>query len=133
MYSIQYILKRSIYILLNPRKTYYEYIYRNLYRLKKIEQVKLRDECYRIYSSQFKHYLEIQKFDDKEARGEKEYLQKWSVLCSRVEPYSYRFFSHYCGYNPNIVPEDIGRIYIEEILNPSIYRHVYTDKIFFQK
>ncbi len=53
------------------------------------------------------------------------------MLCSRVEPYSYRFFRHFCGNNPNIVPEDIGRSYIEEVLNPIEYRPAYADKNLF--
>lgn len=53
------------------------------------------------------------------------------MLCPRVEPYSYRFFRHFCGNNPNIVPEDIGRSYIEEVLNPVEYRPAYADKNLF--
>ena len=84
--------------------------------------------CYCFYSSQFKHYLKLQHFENKKVEGEEAYLQKWKKLCSRVEPYSYRFFSHYLGHTPNIVPEDIGHSIIEEILNPMAFRHVYLDK-----
>jgi hypothetical protein len=86
---------------------------------------------YRIYSKQFKHYLELQHYENKKAIGEDAYLKKWKVLCNRVEPYSYRFFSHYCGNSPNIIPEDIGHSYVEEILNPSQYRRAYSDKNLF--
>ena len=86
---------------------------------------------YRRYSGQYKSYLKKQHFENKKAIGEDEYIKKWEVLCPRVEPYSYRFFSHYCGYNPNIVPEDIGRSFIEEVLNPVEYRPPYEDKNMF--
>lgn len=86
---------------------------------------------YRRYSNQYKCYLKQQHFENKEAIGEDSYIKKWEVLCSRVEPYSYRFFSHYCGNNPNIVPEDIGRSYIEPVLNPIECRPVYEDKNLF--
>ena len=83
------------------------------------------------YSNQYKRYLKQQHFENKKAKGEEEYIKRWEVLCARVEPYSYRFFSHYCGYNPNIVPEDIGHSYIEEVLNPIEFRPVYSDKNLF--
>lgn len=88
---------------------------------------------YKIYSAQFKHYLELQHFENKKAEGEDAYLQKWKALSPRVEPYSYRFFSHYCGYTPNIVPEDIGHSFVEEVLNPLELRPVYMDKNLFPK
>lgn len=83
---------------------------------------------YRFYSKQFRHYLKMRGFDNKKAEGEDEYRLKWSQLSERVEPYSYRFFRHFNGNNPNIVPEDIGHNIIEEILNPIEYRKVYSDK-----
>ena len=86
---------------------------------------------YRRYSNQYKCYLKQQHFENKKAIGEDDYIKKWEVLCPRVEPYSYRFFSHFCGNNPNIVPEDIGRSFIEEVLNPVEYRPVYVDKNMF--
>ncbi len=60
--------------------------------------------------------------------GELEYIVKWNRLCPRVEPYSYRFFSNFCGKVPDIVPEDIGHRYIELVLNPSRYLPFYSDK-----
>lgn len=90
-------------------------------------------QCYRFYSSQFKRYLTMHHFENKKMPGEDMYIKKWSALSSRIEPYSYRFFSHFCGYNPNIVPEDIGHSYIEEVLNPLKYRFVYSDKNLFSE
>ena len=86
---------------------------------------------YRRYSSQYKSYLKQQHFENKKAAGEDSYIKKWEVLSPRVDPYSYRFFSHFCGCTPNIVPEDIGRSYIEEVLNPVAYRAPYEDKNLF--
>ena len=86
---------------------------------------------YRRYSNQYKSFLKMQHFENKKDIGEDSYVKKWEVLCPRVEPYSYRFYSHFCGYNPNIVPEDIGRTFIEEVLNPVEYRPVYEDKNMF--
>ena len=83
------------------------------------------------YSRQYKRYLKQQHFENKKAPGEDAYIKKWEVLCPRVEPYSYRFFSHFCGCTPNIIPEDIGRSYIEESLNPVEYRKAYEDKNLF--
>lgn len=86
---------------------------------------------YKLYSSRYKYYLELQHFENKKAEGEDVYLEKWKAISSRVEPYSYRFFSHYLGHTPNIVPEDIGHSYIEDILNPRALRPVYYDKNLF--
>ena len=90
-------------------------------------------KCYRFYSSQFKNYIKIQGFQNEKVEGEDEYVSKWKVLSPRVEPFSYRFFSHYVGYSPNIIPEDIGHSYIEPILNPIPYRLVYSVKSLFPK
>ncbi len=86
---------------------------------------------YNHYSNQFKHYLALHHFENKRTEGEDAYLDKWKKLCPRVEPYSYRFFSHYCGHTPNIVPENIGHDIIEEILNPIQFRAAYEDKNLF--
>jgi hypothetical protein len=83
------------------------------------------------YSSQFKRYLELHHFDDEKAPGEDAYLALWHSLSKHVEPYSYRFFRHFCGDTPRIVPEDIGHSVIEDVLCPSSYRAVYSDKNLF--
>ena len=100
-------------------------------RVKQARVVLKHYRRYRRYSGQYKSYLKEQQFENTKAPGEDAYIKKWEVLCPRVEPYSYRFFSHFCGYTPNIVPEDIGRSYIEEILNPVEYRKAYEDKNLF--
>jgi hypothetical protein len=55
-------------------------------------------------------------------------LKKWRQLTDKVEPYSYRFLSHYYGTNPNIMPEYIARYIMQATLNPERYRPYYHDK-----
>lgn len=86
---------------------------------------------YWIYSSQFKRYLKKLHFENKKIEGEEAYKQKWKVFSPLVEPYSYRLFGNYCGFTPNIIPEDIVHSYIEEVLNPTPFRSVYADKNLF--
>ena len=88
-------------------------------------------KSYRFYSSQFKRYLELHHFNDKKAPGEDAYLELWHSLSKQVEPYSYRYFRHFCGDTPRIVPEDIGHSIIEDVLCPNAYREVYSDKNLF--
>lgn len=77
---------------------------------------------YRSYSDQFKYYLKQLGMKNVIALGESEYLKKWSVFTSYVEPYSYRLYSHFMGTDADIIPEDIGHTYIENLLNPLRYR-----------
>lgn len=65
---------------------------------------------------------------DQPALGEDEYIRFWQQFDKRVEPYTYRFFSHIVGINPHIVPEDVADAYIERLLNPIQYRDFYGDK-----
>ena len=91
----------------------------------------LKWNLYKKYSKQFKRYCILQNIPDTPVDGEMEYIRKWSILTPRVEPYSYRLFSRYMGNDPNIVPEDIGHVYLENVLNPRRYRDYYTDKNIF--
>ncbi len=83
---------------------------------------------YRSFVKRFHGLLRKQGFSEDKVLGEDEYLQKWHRLSRRVEPWSYRFFSHYMGCVPTIVPEDIGHTIIEPELNPMRYRDFYADK-----
>lgn len=83
------------------------------------------------YRRQFKHYLKINHFPNSWQSGEDEYIAKWNVFGHKVEPYSYRLFSHYMEPCPEIVPENIGRSYIEPVLNPVQMRPYYSDKNMF--
>ena len=85
---------------------------------------------YRIYRNINKNNLSRLGIKNKPVEGEEEYIRKWSVFNNRVEPYSYRFLSRFMGHNPNIIPEDIGHVFIENILNPCRYRSYYSDKNF---
>lgn len=101
--------------------------------LSRIVKSYFRYRSYTFYASQFKRYIKKQGFENRKTVGENEYVAKWNAICSRVEPYSYRFFRHYVGDTPNIIPEDIGHSYIEEALNPPVFRKVYSDKNLFPK
>ena len=65
---------------------------------------------------------------NKKVPGESEYIKKWSILSRKFDLPSYRLYARYCGNIPEIVPEGIGRIIIEEKLNPPRYRDFYNDK-----
>lgn len=86
---------------------------------------------YKFYSTQFKRYCIMHGIPDSPVEGEREYIKKWSVFTSRVEPYSYRLFSRYMGADTDIIPEDIGHTYLEKTLNPRRYRDYYADKNIF--
>lgn len=86
---------------------------------------------YLSYSRQFKQLTRQQGFPMGKAEGEDEYINKWKQLSDRVEPWSYRFFSHYVGPTPYIVPENIGHTVIEQELCPIPFREYYNDKNMF--
>lgn len=73
----------------------------------------------------------MHQFANKFIEGEDKYLEKWKQLSAKVEPFSYRFFSHYVGPCADIVPENIGRSFIESKLNPVQMRGYYEDKNMF--
>lgn len=81
---------------------------------------------FRYHSSRFKSMVEHLEIPRLKIVGG-EYEKKWSVF-GRVDKYSYRLFSRYCGFTPDIVPEDIGHRKIETVLNPLRYRAFYSDK-----
>ena len=87
---------------------------------------------YRRVRNHYKCYLQKSGYPNKPMDGELEYKKKWKKLSKRIEPYSYRFFSHYCGQSPDIVPENIGNTFIEKKLNPPEYRATYADKNMFK-
>ena len=86
---------------------------------------------YWFYTRQFKKYLKLHHIANKSKEGETEYIKKWSVFGVRVEPYSYRLFSMFTDAGVNIVPENIGRCFLEKKLNPPKMRPVYEDKNMF--
>lgn len=102
---------------MNPDKT----INRLIFKLKRIA-------FHIVFRRKFRKLLNKTGLKNKPVDGEKLYLKKWHRLSQLVEPYSYRFFSHYCGITPDIIPEDIGDYYIQSILSPRRYRPFYRDK-----
>lgn len=102
--------------------------------IKRAFQERERYLIYKEYRDHFKAYMLKHNLNpEEEVEGEEDYHQVWGQLCQRIEPYSYRFFSHYMGKTPYIVPEDIGRTYIEYYLNPLPYRAFYSDKNLYQQ
>lgn len=91
----------------------------------------MNNAFYHMYSRQYKKYLGLNNYPNTLVEGEEEYISKWSVFGHKVEPYSYRLFSHYMEACPDIVPENIGRSYIEPVLNPEPMRAYYEDKNMF--
>lgn len=60
--------------------------------------------------------------------GEELFMKRWKVLDKNVSPMAYRFYSNYIGKDPNIVPPDVARQYIEPILNSGECVKFYNDK-----
>lgn len=92
-----------------------------------IQWVRLLKANY-VYRKQSLSYMKLLGIPNKKVPGESEYKKKWKALSNKVDVISYRLYSHYCGSVPYIVPEGIGRIIIEEKLNPPRYRDYYNDK-----
>lgn len=82
----------------------------------------------KLCSKQFKSYIEICGYENHFIDGEKKYLELWKQLTKRVEPYSYRLFSHYMGNVPCIIPDYIGTEILSYYLNPRRYSDFYEDK-----
>lgn len=87
----------------------------------------------KFYSNQCLQYMRMNGIIDSPVDGEQEYLKMWSVFKTKVEKQSYRYYSHYCGKTPYIVPENILHDYIEPKLNPVRYLGYYSDKNIFEK
>ncbi len=94
----------------------------------KLAQTLVDNKANKFFKKQYKRYLHNLGIADNVVEGESDYCNKWSKFYRDVDIYSYRFFSHFCGNDPNIVPEAIGRRYIERILNPINMRRFYEDK-----
>ncbi len=88
---------------------------------------------YVVYRRHHRWLLKHNGFDNHRAYGEDAYKAQWHRLSRKVEPYSYRLFSHYCGPTPDIVPEDIMHDIIELRLNPRKHWDEYEDKNNFAK
>lgn len=97
---------------------------------------------YVLYSRQFKRYLKLNQIPNEPCEIENEYKKKWGRFGVKVEPYSCRLFYSYFkmanGHGSemnqdgaNIVPENIGRCYIEPVFNPMSMHSVYEDKNMF--
>ena len=61
------------------------------------------------------------------------YIEQWSKLSKKIDPYTYPLFSKYIDNYMDIVPEDVGITYIEPLLNPIKMRPFYSDKNMYEK
>ena len=98
-------------------------------RLLSVYESHKRELVYKEYRDVVRYRSGLHGWDiEQKANGEDEYINVWQRLCPRVDVYTYRYFSHFMNKNPYIVPEDLGRTYIEYYLNPIQYRAFYSDK-----
>ena len=103
-------------------------------RIFDLQDFRKRQLVFNEYRDHFRNRLVMHEWDpEQKVEGEEKYLSVWQQLCPRIEPYSYRFFSRYSGKNPYILPEDLGRTYIEYYLNPLRYRSFYSDKNLYEQ
>ena len=100
------------------------FLKRGLFWSKEFKEYRL----FEVYKKQFYNYVNEHGFHNHELPGEEEYIKKWSRLDLSVEPYSYRFFHHYMSEPQNIIPEAIGHLRIEEIINNQKHKEFYSDK-----
>ena len=63
-----------------------------------------------------------------QAKDEKKFINRWKKLDNKVSTMAYRLYSNFIGNNPDIVPEDTARQYIEPILNFGDCEKFYSDK-----
>lgn len=90
---------------------------------------KLRNN--RIYQARKVEYRNILKMHyDPELTvdGEDGYFKFWKQLTNKIEPYSYRLFSHFMGNVSYIIPDYIGTEILSYYLNPRRYSDFYEDK-----
>ena len=60
--------------------------------------------------------------------AEKKWADKWGVFGQKPNTKIYKFYKYYLGDNENILPNDIGRNFIEPVLTPEEYQPFYNDK-----
>lgn len=56
------------------------------------------------------------------------WLTKWQKYDSKLSPLSYQVFSHYVGYDINIIPDAILAGIVEPVLTPERFQAQYSDK-----
>lgn len=96
--------------------------------LKKIVKSYISYRNYKECGNQFSVNIKKNGFENTKAVGEDDYIKFWRQFSNLVDPYSYRFYSHYLKENKRIIPGGLGNAYIEKYLNPERYRTFYSDK-----
>lgn len=104
--------------------------------MKSLIKETIRSYLYEYHSYQvrkdYKKLLALNGIANKPVSGEQEWKVKWEVL-GKTSTVFYRLFSHYIGYDINIIPEDICKDIVEPILNPRRYAKYYGDKNIFDR
>lgn len=89
------------------------------------------------YPSWYRNVLsrckDLQDLPEGPVPGESEWLQRWRHYDRSVKPYSYRIFSHYIGFQPDIAPLELIAGIVEPVLNPPELVSYYQDKNSFDK
>lgn len=83
---------------------------------------------YKARKTEYYNILKLHNDPELKADRESQYFQLWSQLTNKIEPYSYRLFSHYMGNVPCIIPDYIGTEILSYYLNPRRYSDFYEDK-----
>lgn len=65
--------------------------------------------------------------------GEDAFVSKWSPLMKNVNVNFYRFYSHFIGNDPNILPDDLFHAIIDPIINDKLSLPVYLNKNMYEK
>lgn len=87
-----------------------------------------------IHRQELKNYLAATGIALKKQQREQEFIDKWSPLhkLGKTTLGLYRFYSYFCGDNPNIIPDDIFHFIVEPCLNDQMVNSIYGDKNFFE-
>lgn len=86
----------------------------------------------RTHSREIKRFSKLANVTLEPTEGEKEFLAKWRPIYSHIHPRFYRFYSHFVGKEPNIVPDDCFHTIIEPTLNNQNALTTYADKNMFE-
>lgn len=86
------------------------------------------NRIYQARKAEYRNILKLHYDPEKAVDGEADYFKLWRQLTHKIEPYSYRLFSHFMGNVPYIIPDYIGTEILSYYLNPRRYSDFYEDK-----
>ena len=93
------------------------------------------DECTRREDvREKKRYLQENGFPLNEScPEEQEYIHFWKQFSPKIDPYCFRFYSHFMGKTNHIIPDNVGHKVLEYYLNPIRFRDFYNDKCIYNQ